>query len=71
MKKFWKIIGLVTSGLILGMILHNVHAKYLWQGNDKNDVHVFQDSKIEWKDENIELEIRMKLEKFNQDIYLT
>lgn len=71
MKKFWKIIGLVTSGLILGMILHNVHAKYLWQGNDKNDVHVFQDSKIEWKDENIELEIRMKLEKFNQDIYLS
>lgn len=70
-EKFWEIIGLVAAVLILGMILYNVYQTYLWQVNSKNDTYVFQDYKIEWKDENIELEIRMKLEKFNQDIYLS
>lgn len=71
MKKVMSIIGLVTFVLIIGMIIYNVHQKYLRQKNNMNDTYVSEDYKIEWKYEGVELQIRIELDKFNSDIYLS
>lgn len=71
MKKFWKIIGLAVLAFIVGITCFCVRQTYLDHKNRMSDTHAFQDYKIEWKDKNIELEIRRKLKKYNEDIYLS
>lgn len=70
-KVKWLIAVLVTFVLIIGMIIYNVHQKYLRQKNNMNDTYVSEDYKIEWKYEGVELQIRIELDKFNSDIYLS
>lgn len=71
MKKCWKIIGLTISVLIVGLIYYYVPQKYLRQENEVKDDFVFEDYKVDWKNENVELQIRNILEKYNEDIYLS